>query len=84
MEQMMSESQARVGRERSGQESVPGSSRRVERAVSDLIVAARNWRLLAVTTSAVALVAVLGLIVDRDQTQGHSLYRRGGQTWARW
>ena len=29
----------------------------------DLIVAARNWRLLAVTTSAVALVAVLGLIV---------------------
>jgi type IV secretion system protein VirB5 len=29
----------------------------------DLIVAARNWRLLAVTSSVVALVAVLGLIV---------------------
>ena len=29
----------------------------------DLIVAARNWRLLAVTSSMVALVAVLGLIV---------------------
>ena len=29
----------------------------------DLIVAARNWRLLAVTSSVVALIAVLGLIV---------------------
>jgi type IV secretion system protein VirB5 len=29
----------------------------------DLIVAARNWRLLAVTSSVLALVAVLGLIV---------------------
>lgn len=29
----------------------------------DLIVAARNWRLLAVTSSVVAFVAVLGLIV---------------------
>jgi type IV secretion system protein VirB5 len=29
----------------------------------DLIAAARNWRLLAVTSSVVALVAVLGLIV---------------------
>jgi type IV secretion system protein VirB5 len=29
----------------------------------DLILAARNWRLLAVTSSVVALVAVLGLIV---------------------
>jgi len=29
----------------------------------DLIVAARNWRLLAVTSSVVALTAVLGLIV---------------------
>ena len=29
----------------------------------DLIVAARNWRLLAVTSGVVALVAVLGLIV---------------------
>jgi type IV secretion system protein VirB5 len=29
----------------------------------DLILAARNWRLLAVTSSMVALVAVLGLIV---------------------
>jgi type IV secretion system protein VirB5 len=60
----MSASLAEVREERSGKSS-PYLAARDEwnERYRDLILAARNWRLLAVTSSMVALVAVLGLIV---------------------
>ena len=63
MEQMMSESQAIVEEKGPGKSPYLAARDEWNERYRDLIVAARNWRLLAVTTSAVALVAVLGLIV---------------------
>jgi len=60
---MMSESQARVEEKGPGKSPYLAARDEWNERYRDLIVAARNWRLLAVTTSAVALVAVLGLIV---------------------
>jgi len=63
MEQTMSESQAIVEEKGPGKSPYLAARDEWNERYRDLIVAARNWRLLAVTTSAVALVAVLGLIV---------------------
>src|ERR1017187_9658984 len=60
---MMNETQAIVEEKGPGKSPYLAARDEWNERYRDLIVAARNWRLLAVTTSAVALVAVLGLIV---------------------
>ena len=59
----MSASLAEVKEEGSGKSPYLAARDEWNERYRDLIVAARNWRLLAVTSSVVALVAVLGLIV---------------------
>jgi len=59
----MSASLAEVKEEGSGKSPYLAARDEWNERYRDLIVAARNWRLLAVTSSMVALVAVLGLIV---------------------
>jgi type IV secretion system protein VirB5 len=59
----MSASLAEVREEGSGKSPYLAARDEWNERYRDLIVAARNWRLLAVTSSMVALVAVLGLIV---------------------
>ena len=59
----MSASLAEVKGEGSGKSPYLAARDEWNERYRDLIVAARNWRLLAVTSSVVALVAVLGLIV---------------------
>jgi type IV secretion system protein VirB5 len=59
----MSASQAEVKVEGPGKSPYLAARDEWNERYRDLIVAARNWRLAAVTSSAVALVAVLGLIV---------------------
>jgi type IV secretion system protein VirB5 len=59
----MSASLAEVKEEGSGKSPYLTARDEWNERYRDLIVAARNWRLLAVTSSVVALVAVLGLIV---------------------
>jgi type IV secretion system protein VirB5 len=59
----MSASLAEVREEGSGKSPYLAARDEWNERYRDLIVAARNWRLLAVTSSVVALVAVLGLIV---------------------
>jgi type IV secretory pathway TrbF-like protein len=59
----MSASLAEVEEESSGKSPYLAARDEWNERYRDLIVAARNWRLLAVTSSVVALVAVLGLIV---------------------
>ena len=59
----MSASLAEVKEESSGKSPYLAARDEWNERYRDLIVAARNWRLLAVTSSVVALVAVLGLIV---------------------
>ncbi len=59
----MSASQASVEERCSGKSPYLAARDEWNERYRDLIVAARNWRLLAVTSSVVALVAVLGLIV---------------------
>jgi type IV secretion system protein VirB5 len=59
----MSASLAEVNEESSGKSPYLAARDEWNERYRDLIVAARNWRLLAVTSSLVALVAVLGLIV---------------------
>ena len=59
----MSASLAEVKEEGSGKSPYLAARDEWNERYRDLIVAARNWRLLAVTSSVVALVAALGLIV---------------------
>jgi type IV secretion system protein VirB5 len=59
----MSASLAEVKEEGSGKSPYLAARDEWNERYRDLIVAARNWRLLGVTSSVVALVAVLGLIV---------------------
>ena len=59
----MSASLAEVKEEGSGKSPYLAARDEWNERYRDLIVAARNWRLLAVTSSVVALTAVLGLIV---------------------
>jgi type IV secretion system protein VirB5 len=59
----MSASLASVEERGSGKSSYLAARDEWNERYRDLILAARNWRLLAVTSSIVALVAVLGLIV---------------------
>jgi type IV secretion system protein VirB5 len=59
----MSASLAEVKEEGSGKSPYLAARDEWNERYRDLIVAARNWRLLAMTSSVVALVAVLGLIV---------------------
>jgi type IV secretion system protein VirB5 len=59
----MSASLAEVKEEGSGKSPYLAARDEWNERYRDLIVAARNWRLVAATSSVVALVAVLGLIV---------------------
>jgi type IV secretory pathway TrbF-like protein len=59
----MSASLAKVEEKGSGKSPYLAARDEWNERYRDLIAAARNWRLLAVTSSVVALVAVLGLIV---------------------
>ena len=63
MEQKMIASLAKVEEKGSGKSPYLAARDEWNERYRDLIAAARNWRLLAVTSSVVALVAVLGLIV---------------------